>query len=1083
MSIIARVSYTYIFFLLLFLQSLYSQCPSGDVILESQAQMNDFTTNFPNCVNIEGDLIIGFGVTDISNLPPVQTVGGSLRISSPNINSIAVFDNLESVGVDLQIFDTSELTEIIGFDALMTVGGDLVIEDNNIGVTGLERIEGFSNLTNISGNLNIDSNLVLTEVIGFENLNFIGRSLAFNNHNSLALIPEFNSLNTIGNSLFFTSNDVLESVSGFSSLETIGELADQVDNRVFYVWNNTNLISLTGFENLEIIDGFIDFSGLNLSVITDFPSLTTVNDGFEISNTSLETLSGFNSLTNIGDWFILTGNNSLIDLNGFNSLTQIGGVVQIITNDSLESIIGFNQLTIVGGLFQINVNPSLTSLDGLESLIQVAGPNFINDFSFLITDNVSLTDCSAICNLLVSDGITGFVDISGNPSMCSSREEIEQDCVPDFDNDGILNDDDLDDDNDGILDEVEQDGDENRDTDSDGYPDHMDYDSDNDGCFDVIESGFTDNDQNGTLGTLPDNVDANGLIIGELNGYSTPLDINSNSVLDFQEFSIFSAGENANLEICINSGLVNLFDSLNGSPDSGGTWSPILSSGSGIFNPLIDNSGTYTYTIDNGLCGTSSSEVNVSVYELPNAGENGILELCESDGAVDLINYLNGIPDLGGIWSPSLSSGSGMFDPSVDVSGTYIYTVESEFCESSTAEVNVIVSDSPNSGEDGVLEICINSGLVNLFDSLNGSPDSGGTWSPILSSGSGIFNPLVDSSGTYTYTIDNGLCGTSSSEVNVSVYELPNAGENGILELCESDSSVDLINYLNGIPDPGGIWSPSLSSGSGIFNPSVDISGTYIYTVESVFCGSSTAEVNVIVNDSPNSGEDGILEICINSGLVNLFDSLNGSPDSGGTWSPILSSGSGIFNPLVDSSGTYTYTIDNGLCGMSFSEVEVTVTQFTPITSYEIIIVELSLNNSIEVLIDSNLEYQFSLDGLNYQNSNVFNNLIGGDYTVYVKEVNGCGILEELVTIIDYPKYFTPNGDNNNDFWGLRGNTDRLYSVFIYDRYGKLLKSITQNGGVWDGKYNGQDMPANDYWFEIVFEDGQSKSGHFSLKR
>ena len=342
---------------------------------------------------------------------------------------------------------------------------------------------------------------------------------------------------------------------------------------------------------------------------------------------------------------------------------------------------------------------------------------------------------------------------------------------------------------------------------------------------------------------------------------------------------------------------------------------------------------------------------------------------------------------------------------------------------------------------------------------------------------------MVDNSGTYTYTIDNGLCGTSSSEVNVSVYELPNAGENGILELCESDSAVDLMNYLNGIPDSGGIWSPSLSSGSGIFNPSADMPGTYIYTVESEFCGSSTAEVNVIVNDSPNSGEDGILEICINSGSVDLFDSLNGSPDSGGTWSPILSSGSGIFNPLVDNSGTYTYTIDNGLCGTNSSEVEVIVTQVTPITNYDIIIVELSSNNSIEILINSNLDYQFSLDGLNYQNNNVFNNLIGGDYTVYVREINGCGILEELVTIIDYPKYFTPNGDNNNDFWGLRGNTDRLYSVFIYDRYGKLLKSITQNGGVWDGKYNGQDMPTNDYWFEIVFQDGYTKVGHFTLKR
>ena len=186
---------------------------------------------------------------------------------------------------------------------------------------------------------------------------------------------------------------------------------------------------------------------------------------------------------------------------------------------------------------------------------------------------------------------------------------------------------------------------------------------------------------------------------------------------------------------------------------------------------------------------------------------------------------------------------------------------------------------------------------------------------------------------------------------------------------------------------------------------------------------------------------------------------------------------------MVDNSGTYTYTIDNGLCGTSSSEVEVIVTQVTPITNYDIIIVELSSNNSIEILINSNLDYQFSLDGLNYQNNNVFNNLIGGDYTVYVREINGCGILEELVTIIDYPKYFTPNGDNNNDFWGLRGNTDRLYSVFIYDRYGKLLKSITQNGGVWDGKYNGQDMPTNDYWFEIVFQDGYTKVGHFTLKR
>ena len=663
------------------------------------------------------------------------------------------------------------------------------------------------------------------------------------------------------------------------------------------------------------------------------------------------------------------------------------------------------------------------------------------------------------------------------------KGKLEQECIPDFDNDGILNDDDLDDDNDGILDTVEQNGDLNRDTDNDNYPDHQDLDSDNDGCFDVIESGFTDNDQNGTLGSLPDNVDTNGLIIGEPDGYTTPLDNNSDSIFDFQQANTLSAGEDGNLEICINSTSVDLFDSLTGTPDTGGVWTPSLTSGTGMFDPSMDTAGIYTYTVTNGVCGSDTSEVNVTIDVLPNAGEDGNLEICINSTSVDLFDSLTGTPDTGGVWTPSLTSGTGMFDPSMDTAGIYTYTITNGDCGSDTSEVNVTIDVLPNAGEDGNLEICINSTSVDLFDSLTGTPDTGGVWTPSLTSGTGMFDPSIDTAGIYTYTVTNGVCGSDTSEVNVTIDILPDAGEDGNLEICINSTSVDLFDSLTGTPDTGGVWTPSLTSGTGMFDPSMDTAGIYTYTITNGVCGSDTSEVNVTIDILPNAGEDGNLEICINSTSVDLFDSLTGTPDTGGVWSPSLTSGTGMFDPSMDTAGIYTYTITNGVCGSDTSKVNVTITNVTPISDYEIKIKEFSSNNSLEVIINSNLEYEFSIDGINYQSSNVFSNLTGGDYTIYVQEVNGCGILETMASILDYPKFFTPNNDGFNDVWNLKGRTNKNYSIYIYDRYGKLLKNLTSPESSWDGTYNGSQLPTNDYWFKVVFIDGTAKSGHFTLKR
>jgi gliding motility-associated-like protein len=84
------------------------------------------------------------------------------------------------------------------------------------------------------------------------------------------------------------------------------------------------------------------------------------------------------------------------------------------------------------------------------------------------------------------------------------------------------------------------------------------------------------------------------------------------------------------------------------------------------------------------------------------------------------------------------------------------------------------------------------------------------------------------------------------------------------------------------------------------------------------------------------------------------------------------------------------------------------------------------------------------------------------------------------------PKYFTPNGDGFHDFWNVKGvsmlsNTNSI--IYIFDRYGKLLKQLSAVSAGWDGTYNGNQMPADDYWYSIQFDDGRNVNGHFALKR
>jgi gliding motility-associated-like protein len=185
--------------------------------------------------------------------------------------------------------------------------------------------------------------------------------------------------------------------------------------------------------------------------------------------------------------------------------------------------------------------------------------------------------------------------------------------------------------------------------------------------------------------------------------------------------------------------------------------------------------------------------------------------------------------------------------------------------------------------------------------------------------------------------------------------------------------------------------------------------------------------------------------------------------------------------------GNYSVTVSKANGGVLCT----TTKNFTVFISSVAIISEIINSNwnqdsttvSVVLSAASSGDYQYAIDQSEFQDSNTFIGINGGEHTVFVKDKNGCGIISQVIYLHLFPKYFTPNGDSFNDTWSVKflkaGDT---YQTYIYDRYGKFLKMLTNNES-WDGTVSGRPLPATDYWFQIISSDGKTYNSHFSLRR
>lgn len=436
---------------------------------------------------------------------------------------------------------------------------------------------------------------------------------------------------------------------------------------------------------------------------------------------------------------------------------------------------------------------------------------------------------------------------------------------------------------------------------------------------------------------------------------------------------------------------------------------------------------------------------------------------------------------------------------------TMSYTItDNTLCSGSAVSINL---DSPYSGVTFDWTVTQNgvSGAINQANVAN-------------SSSAEITNVLTatgTNSGTVTYTVipKLGSCYGNPQSIVVNVNPIPTAtfGSNPPAICSGQSTSISMSSpnanavfqwslVLNGVTVQGGVLSGTSTSNSftinDVFTTTGNSQGTAVYTIKTIIgdCTGQTQLYTVVVNPLPKitltSGG-----ICLdkNNYVLRTFLLDTGLSGSGYTfiWShngSVISGASGSTYLVDDLSeiGNYSVQVSN-ICTSDAATATVEAFYAAESATYSVSNY-FEENQIVTISVQGQGSYLYSIDGGDFQSSNVFVNVPSGVHDVVIHDTNGCTYipLDNILTI-GYPHYFTPNADGYHDTWNIWALKNQPNSeIQIFDRYGKVLKSIRPSGEGWDGTFNGRDLPSTDYWFTVKFSENNTEKifrAHFSLKR
>jgi gliding motility-associated-like protein len=356
---------------------------------------------------------------------------------------------------------------------------------------------------------------------------------------------------------------------------------------------------------------------------------------------------------------------------------------------------------------------------------------------------------------------------------------------------------------------------------------------------------------------------------------------------------------------------------------------------------------------------------------------------------------------------------------------------------------------------------------INWYDSATGV-------TPLVT-GSTFTTPVLNT--TTTYYVDAGCPSNRKSVIAVinntpttpvatsSTY--PSCGPGSVT--IQATTNVGSINWFTAATGGTNVF-----SGTTFKTPIITTNTTYYAEASNNGCvNTNRTPVDIVIYTPPVVTDEEVAlcqsqKITLDAGLAGMTYLWN----TGETTQTILAS----------AGGTYTVDVTSPAPESCTSRKTITVTEraVPQIASIEV--------NGTRVVIYLTKEqdyFEYSVDGTNFQDSNVFYDVPGGLQTAYVREKSGCGGRTQTFVVLVFPPFFTPNNDTFNDVWEVTGMENYPQAqVTIFDRYGKLIAQLSGSKMSWDGMLDKNPLPASDYWYALKIDDTKPiLRGHFSLKR
>ena len=514
---------------------------------------------------------------------------------------------------------------------------------------------------------------------------------------------------------------------------------------------------------------------------------------------------------------------------------------------------------------------------------------------------------------------------------------------------------------------------------------------------------------------------------------------------------------------------------LAGAQETGATWiggSDVITEGTWkwVTGPEgLANGGTgTTFWIGKGN-GTTTPPFNYANWDIsknqPNGSRNNEDYAQITASALGHPGIWNNQPELGDLFITSNYYPKGYIVEYGGMPGDPVLQISA----STKITIPKIISVTPNSSCGSgslLLQATATDGAVNWY-----TTPTGGT---SIHTGNSFTTPNLSVTTSYYVDAANGNCSNEPrTEVIATMNTLPiitttpaSRCDTGSVTL-EATASFGTINWYD-------VATAGTPIGTGNLFTTPNLTTTTTYYVEATSNGCTNSRIPVVATIYPVISLTNEVILC-QSETATLTASISGMDY---LWSPGGETSQSI---VVSNIGNYKVIISSPLANCDSNEEFKVIEHPEPIIK-EMVIVENSITIELE---NPENYYEFSIDGELFVDFNQFSRIPSGRHTAFVREKNGCNLIQQDFSIFSIAKYFTPNNDGFNDVWEIKEMQHFPYSTAsIFDRYGKLLATLNALKPSWNGNYNNNPLTADDYWYVLKLEDSKPEiKGHFSLKR